>query len=1536
MNKSDKKFILKLFKIKNGNINLLKNRITHFSINNKCIHIVLCNNTLIKYYVEENELSYIDFYNKKTTNNKAEIRSMFFDGNCYHGFICLANKEYIYVHFENNIVRNLAKLKKYNITSLCFNDYTEIKNTFPFLIATKDGEIIEMCINNRTKNNKDHEIIFSNEKLLILDIGMINMKMNNSADDEMLRIIYFTTSNSVHEISYTYKNNKMNNSEKNETNVEEFKTKMNNFNTLNSEETKVYECCVDSLSSILKIENIRNQNYLFWLNGCCIFISKINNYKKKRKGRNSMKASTHMKNKLFTDFDDIDCLSYSSTSDNSEDGINLISPSEDEKINNREKNTKDVQRKRLFRNNHHYNRKAEFEESDNISRDLRTNRGNVGNASGSNVSMGNNNVLNMANCEFYLDPNYVIVNFLDLRIFTSENLNSFSFTRPFYESMYKNSDKKKALRSDDAKEVVPTVETEVTNCESANYDNTVSVVVDMCVNDFYIFLLLEEKLIIISNVNFKKVYDQKLAIETYGNVIRVMKDNFDNQVWLCTSKYIFKIHINKNRNDMLYFNLKKKQFSKIMENSTNSEKIKIKKYLLKNNKYEIDQYKYTNVQTEEILISFLYKRQYFLLSTFLYNNIHCYNSIVRIALFIWLIQLYVYSIDLYSYLYRSTFQTFAMKEEKFSVTNAMNNDKEQSIFSDCSSVSSVEADECSGELKQWLDNSDEGSSHDADKSDAFSTESSEGSSADLYESGGKREAMCENKDEGKDEGNKKGRYIETGEGERRKLDKFADKYSSTHRTEKVALVENENIAKGTNESGSSITGEAKCNTTDWNKTSDGNKANAGDNRVREIKRVGKSSNYLKNNKNAFISFFEKVIKKDEKKENKYNFDFSLGKKMNIKTLTESDNFYILLKIYKMKNNEIFNFLKSQKYLIHNDLEKYKKMFGHTDEGKNVENSKPTKSVGKQSRKVDVPESFEEDAKNEGEHTKVKRKLYRDIYSYKCLEVCIYIIVLLKHFKNFFQLNEVILEIFQKFHRVNFLLLYKYICNDYNYIVNYYINNNKYNLLFNVIVLLPQNVLLDVLREYAFLLYLHKPKKYVDMLLFYDNLIDDYTNVIICMFIVIYFFKSRAQGGKSDSGGRSCSVSGGRSRSVSGGRSCNVSGGRSCSVSGGRSCSVSSGRSCSVSGSDGNCNRNSIQTKRSRSRSRSRNRSRIYQRHTEECIRFLEHVSNKLMEESTLEKKENYIYTFECTWKNNHIINCLLILYIEKEENEKITKFLNRLKSSSVHFDYLFIIRFLKERKKENFIPHIYILMKYYEEAVDKSLELCDYLTAKNAVILSEDEEEKKKLFLKIIKHISKNMNDKNFKEIINLIQDSNSILNLHDILPYINENIIIDYLKKDICSLLDIYNLKIKAKKEEIKENLKTIQFLNNDINDIKKKYIVLNKNDICYICKKTIYYKKFYVFSCNHYFHSLCSLIIYVNSKSKEDLFQFFSILHNYKNALIHKNEKDILVYEMKIDDILTEECFICGSFSINSITKEFISENQYELVDSWAISKD
>ncbi|GAB68764.1 hypothetical protein PCYB_141920 [Plasmodium cynomolgi strain B] len=679
-----------------------------------------------------------------------------------------------------------------------------------------------------------------------------------------------------------------------------------------------------------------------------------------------------------------------------------------------------------------------------------------------------------------------------------------------------------------------------------------------------------------------------------------------------------------------------------------------------------------------MLISFLHKRQYFLLASHLYNNIHYYNNVVKIVFFIWLIQLYSYSLDLYMHLYLITRCSFPRRQ----LQNGANVGRPPD-----SHPSSGNSDQLSGTSDQpcgtdskcaaQLGPSDEAESdatpHPRGRPSDHSEVATDSSHDEL--SGKDSQSVCQTEAGKADKAKKANKANEANEVNK------ANKTNKTNKTKRKEKTHSKEAGARASTAGGEdvIAKEAKLNNTKGGNTNIGNdqhtdndeKQKKGTTNVHKsnVESAIKNDKYLRSGKKSFIRFFQKMIEKDERNDQKYSFDFSKGKKMNIKTLTESDNFYVLLKIYKMKNVEIFNFLKAQKGLILDDMERYRRVFvegeahlaGKAGRTKQRGTSPTSPLTSEEELSMDevqtatTPKNLTTQPSSTTPPTstadRAKRKLYRDIYAYKCLEASVYMIILLKHFKTFFQLNDVIAQILESFNKTNFVLLFKFMCNDYNYIINYYINSNKFTALFNVIVLFPQNVLLDVLKNYAFILYLHKPQKYVDMLIFYDNLIDDYADVIVCMFVIIYFFK-----------------------------------GREAPKSGDMSDEKKSGGELHDNDGDGDHRDDHPDDHPDDHRQNHRGGDPTAQKHTDECIRFLEYIANKIIEENTLTERENYMYTFECTWKKNHVINCLLILYIEKKEDEKIKIFLNRLKSSGIHFDYLFIIRFLKEKKKKISFP----------------------------------------------------------------------------------------------------------------------------------------------------------------------------------------------------------------------------------------------------------
>ena len=77
---------------------------------------------------------------------------------------------------------------------------------------------------------------------------------------------------------------------------------------------------------------------------------------------------------------------------------------------------------------------------------------------------------------------------------------------------------------------------------------------------------------------------------------------------------------------------------------------------------------------------------------------------------------------------------------------------------------------------------------------------------------------------------------------------------------------------------------------------------------------------------------------------------------------------------------------------------------------------------------------------------------------------------------------------------------------------------------------------------------------------------------------------------------------------------------------------------------------------------------------------------------------------------------------------------------------------------------------------------------------------KKKLWLKIAKHIVQNKRD--VKEALSFLKYSDNILKLEDILPFFPDFVLVDDFKDEICLALETYNEDISDLKSELAEGL--------------------------------------------------------------------------------------------------------------------------------------
>jgi vacuolar protein sorting-associated protein 18 len=156
-----------------------------------------------------------------------------------------------------------------------------------------------------------------------------------------------------------------------------------------------------------------------------------------------------------------------------------------------------------------------------------------------------------------------------------------------------------------------------------------------------------------------------------------------------------------------------------------------------------------------------------------------------------------------------------------------------------------------------------------------------------------------------------------------------------------------------------------------------------------------------------------------------------------------------------------------------------------------------------------------------------------------------------------------------------------------------------------------------------------------------------------------------------------------------------------------------------------------------------------------------------------------------------------------------------------------------------------------------------------------------------------------------------------------------------VIKSLQEYKEDIKKLQEEMVEATTNANLIREDIKDLKQRYGVITKNANCSSenCKKSIVQKEFYIFPCQHMFHTLCLINEIKKFPLDEKIFNVDKIMkiwnersilmkqiktenqNNVVNLQLSLNEKNKL-----LDDLIGLECPLCGFIQINSIDKSFL----------------
>jgi hypothetical protein len=91
------------------------------------------------------------------------------------------------------------------------------------------------------------------------------------------------------------------------------------------------------------------------------------------------------------------------------------------------------------------------------------------------------------------------------------------------------------------------------------------------------------------------------------------------------------------------------------------------------------------------------------------------------------------------------------------------------------------------------------------------------------------------------------------------------------------------------------------------------------------------------------------------------------------------------------------------------------------------------------------------------------------------------------------------------------------------------------------------------------------------------------------------------------------------------------------------------------------------------------------------------------------------------------------------------------------------------------------------------------------------------------------------------------------LIPFFPDFVVIDDFKDEICSALEDYSHNIDGLKKEMDESSQTAANIKIDIAALDHRYAIVEPGEKCYVCTLPLLSRQFFVFPCQHAFHSDC-----------------------------------------------------------------------------------
>ncbi|KAI9167399.1 Vacuolar protein sorting-associated protein [Paramyrothecium foliicola] len=306
---------------------------------------------------------------------------------------------------------------------------------------------------------------------------------------------------------------------------------------------------------------------------------------------------------------------------------------------------------------------------------------------------------------------------------------------------------------------------------------------------------------------------------------------------------------------------------------------------------------------------------------------------------------------------------------------------------------------------------------------------------------------------------------------------------------------------------------------------------------------------------------------------------------------------------------------------------------------------------------------------------------------------------------------------------------------------------------------------------------------------------------------------------------------------------------------------------------------------------------------------------------------NYV-VYQLNSKDAAVHNTLVSIYAShpaKDESGLLSYL--QAQGDEPRYDPDFALRLCIQHHRTLSCVHIYTSMGQYLQAVDLALSHNELeLAAVVADRPMSNPRLRKSLWLAVARKVISQSDG--IKTAIDFLKRCD-LLKIEDLIPFFPDFVVIDDFKEEICGALEDYSHNIDELKKEMDESSQTAANIKVDIAALDHRYAIVEPGEKCYVCGLPLLSRQFFVFPCQHSFHSDCLGLRVLEQAGVAKASRIKELQMQIHKGLVSGTKREAVVAEL--DSLVASACILCSDLAIKRIDEPFITKNDGR--DDWAL---